>query len=94
MTRRAIAAALTPLKDEGARVNLEAIPPDVAFLAAGGVNGVLALGSTGEGILLSLAERKEVLAAFTACELPVIAHCGAQSPRHRRPGRACSNGRS
>ncbi len=76
---RAIAAALTPLADDGARVDLEAIPPYVAFLAAGGVNGVLALGSTGEGILLSVAERQQVLSAFTACELPVIAHCGAQT---------------
>ena len=76
---RAIAAALTPLTDAGARVDLEAIPPYVAFLAAGGVDGVLALGSTGEGILLSVAERQQVLSAFTACELPVIAHCGAQT---------------
>jgi dihydrodipicolinate synthase/N-acetylneuraminate lyase len=76
---RAIAAALTPLRDAGARVDLEAIPPYVAFLAAGGVDGVLALGSTGEGILLSVAERQQVLSAFTACELPVIAHCGAQT---------------
>jgi dihydrodipicolinate synthase/N-acetylneuraminate lyase len=79
MTVRAIAAALTPLRDEGSRVDLEAIPPYVAFLAAGGVNGVLALGSTGEGVLLSVSERKEVLSAFAACELPVIAHCGAQT---------------
>ena len=42
VTRRAIAAALTPLRDDGARVDLEAIPPYVGFLAAGGVNGVLA----------------------------------------------------
>ena len=79
MSQRAIAAALTPLADGGARVDLEAIPPYVAFLAAGGIDGVLALGSTGEGILLSVAERRQVLSAFTACELPVIAHCGAQS---------------
>jgi dihydrodipicolinate synthase/N-acetylneuraminate lyase len=79
MTKRAIAAALTPLRDEGARVDLEAIPPYAAFLAAGGVNGILALGSTGEGILLSAAERREVLAAFVTSELPVIAHCGAQT---------------
>lgn len=79
MTKRAIAAALTPLRDEGARVDLDAIPPYAAYLAAGGVNGILALGSTGEGILLSAAERREVLAAFVACELPVIAHCGAQT---------------
>ena len=37
------------------------------------------MGSTGEGILLSVSERKDVLSAFTASELPVIAHCGAQT---------------
>jgi dihydrodipicolinate synthase/N-acetylneuraminate lyase len=79
VTRRAIAAALTPLTGDGARIDLEAIPPYAAFLAAGGINGILALGSTGEGILLSVAERKDVLSAFAACELPVIAHCGAQT---------------
>ncbi len=79
MAPRAIAAALTPLTDDGARPDLDAIPPYVAFLAAGGIDGILALGSTGEGILLSVAERKDVLAAFAAGELPVIAHCGAQT---------------
>ena len=79
MPTRAIAAALTPLTDDGARPDLEAVPAYVAFLAAGGIDGILALGSTGEGILLSVAERKDVLSAFAACELPVIAHCGAQT---------------
>lgn len=79
MTKRAIAAALTPLRDDGARPDLDAIPPYAAFLAAGGMDGILALGSTGEGILLSVSERKDVLSAFAACELPVIAHCGAQT---------------
>jgi len=79
MTKRAIAAALTPLRDDGARPDLDAIAPYAAFLAAGGMNGILALGSTGEGILLSVSERKDVLSAFAACELPVIAHCGAQT---------------
>jgi dihydrodipicolinate synthase/N-acetylneuraminate lyase len=79
MARRAIAAALTPLRDEGAHPDLEAIPAYAAFLAAGGVDGILALGSTGEGILLSVSERKAVLSAFCGCGLPVIAHCGAQS---------------
>ena len=94
MTKRAIAAALTPLRDEGARPDLDAIPAYAAFLAAGGVDGILALGSTGEGILLSVSERKAVLSAFCGCGLPVIAHCGAQDDRrHRRVGRACGVGR-
>jgi dihydrodipicolinate synthase/N-acetylneuraminate lyase len=79
VTRRAYAAALTPLRDGGTAVDLDAIPAYAAFLAAGGVDGILALGTTGEGILLSVAEREAVLAVFVASGLPVIAHCGAQS---------------
>ena len=40
---------------------------------------MLALGTTGEGILLSPAERKRVTELFLAGGLKVIAHCGAQS---------------
>ena len=40
---------------------------------------MLALGTTGEGILLSLAERKTAITRFAAGPLPVLAHCGAQS---------------
>jgi 4-hydroxy-tetrahydrodipicolinate synthase len=76
---RAIAAALTPLKDGGATLDDEAFAPYVAYLRAGGVDGVLALGSTGEGILLDVDERKHALELFLAEPLPVIAHCGAQT---------------
>ena len=79
VTRRLFAAALTPLADGGESVDLDAVPGYMAVLAAGRVDGVLALGSTGEGILLTVAERTRVLAAFIACGLPVIAHCGAQT---------------
>jgi 4-hydroxy-tetrahydrodipicolinate synthase len=79
MPRRAIAAALTPLKDGGAALDEAAFGPYVAYLRDGGVDGVLALGSTGEGILLDVAERRRVLELFLAEPLPVIAHCGAQT---------------
>jgi dihydrodipicolinate synthase/N-acetylneuraminate lyase len=79
MAARAIAAALTPLKNGGAELDGAAFAPYVAFLQAGGVDGVLALGTTGEGILLSVAERKRVIDLFAAEPLPVIAHCGAQT---------------
>lgn len=79
MARRAIAAALTPLKDGGAALDEEAFAPYVSYLQDGGVDGVLALGSTGEGILFDVAERKRIVELFAAGPLPVIAHCGAQT---------------
>jgi dihydrodipicolinate synthase/N-acetylneuraminate lyase len=79
MAGRAIAAALTPLKDDGAALDEAAFAPYVAFLQAGGVDGVLALGTTGEGILLDVSERMRVIELFAAEPLPVIAHCGAQT---------------
>jgi dihydrodipicolinate synthase/N-acetylneuraminate lyase len=75
--RGAIAAALTPLRDGGSRVDEAAFGPYCDFLR--GLDGVLALGTTGEGILLSIEERKRVTELFLAGGLKVIAHCGAQS---------------
>jgi len=76
---RTIAAALTPLRDAGERLDDGAFPPYLEFLHAGGLDGILALGTTGEGILLDRGERKRALELFLAGPLPVIAHCGAQS---------------
>jgi dihydrodipicolinate synthase/N-acetylneuraminate lyase len=73
----AIAAALTPLRDGGALLDADAFGPYCDVLR--GLDGVLALGTTGEGILLSQAERKRVTELFLAGGLQVIAHCGAQS---------------
>src|SRR6185437_4115676 len=56
--------------------------PYLEFLAAGGVDGILALGTTGEGILLSTAERQRAAELFlgaSAGRLPVAVHCGAQT---------------
>jgi dihydrodipicolinate synthase/N-acetylneuraminate lyase len=79
MNARTIAAALTPLRDDGQTLDEGAFEPYLAFLADGGVDGVLALGTTGEGISLTLEERRNALARFAAGPLPVLAHCGAQS---------------
>jgi dihydrodipicolinate synthase/N-acetylneuraminate lyase len=78
----AFAAALTPLRDGGSALDEAAFGGYVDFLAAGGIDGVLALGTTGEGILLSRAERRRALELFVAASagrLPVAAHCGAQT---------------
>src|SRR5919201_908398 len=79
MVRGALAAAVTPLRDEGAALDEDAFGPYVEFLAAGGLDGVLVLGTTGEGILLSAAERRRAAELFLEGPLPVIVHCGAQT---------------
>src|SRR5581483_4594596 len=77
---RTIAAALTPFTPGGAGLDLDAVGPYLAFLAAGGVDGILLLGTTGEGVSCSLSERKLLLSSTVADgTLPVLAHCGAQT---------------
>ena len=82
MLRGALAAALTPLKDAGEALDEAAIPPYVDFLAAGGVDGLLALGTTGEGFLLPVEQRRRAAQLFVEASggrLQVAVHCGAQS---------------
>jgi dihydrodipicolinate synthase/N-acetylneuraminate lyase len=82
MLRGAIAAALTPLKDAGEALDEAAVAPYVDFLGAGGVDGLLALGTTGEGFLLPLEQRRRAAQLFVESgrgRLQVAVHCGAQS---------------
>lgn len=82
MIHGALAAALTPLRDEGAALDESAFAPYAEFLLAGGVAGILALGTTGEGISLRTRERRRAVALFAdaiAGRATVIAHCGAQT---------------
>ena len=81
MLRGALAAAVTPLRDGGAALDEGAIGPYAEFLAAGGLDGVFALGTTGEGLLLSLPERRRAAEAFCGGPLPVVVHAGAQTTR-------------
>jgi len=76
---RTLAAALTPLADGGSSLDEAAVGPYLSFLATGGVDGILLTGTTGEGMLLSVAERKRLLELAVRGPLDVIAHCGAQS---------------
>src|ERR1043166_5216059 len=85
MLRGALAAAVTPLRDDGAALDEDAFRPYLDFLAAGGLDGVLALGTTGEGILLSAAERRRAAELFLEGPLPVIVHWGAKPPAERAP---------
>jgi dihydrodipicolinate synthase/N-acetylneuraminate lyase len=82
MLRGALAAALTPLRDAGEALDEAAFGPYVDFLAAGGVDGLLALGSTGEGFLLPVEQRLRAAQLFVEAaqgRLLVAVHCGAQS---------------
>jgi dihydrodipicolinate synthase/N-acetylneuraminate lyase len=82
MLRGAVAAAVTPLRDEGRALDEDAVAPYVDFLAAGGVDGILALGTTGEGILLGVDERRRVAELCVAAadgRIQVAVHAGAQT---------------
>ena len=61
-----IVAAVTPLADGGERLDDDAIWPLAAFFAEHGADGVFACGTTGEGILLSLDERRSAAVAYRA----------------------------
>jgi dihydrodipicolinate synthase/N-acetylneuraminate lyase len=80
MLRGALAAAVTPLRDDA--FDAAAVRPYLDFLAGHGLDGVLALGTTGEGVLFSTEERREIATAFVAGaggRLQVAVHCGAQT---------------
>src|SRR3954471_19189953 len=82
MLRGAIAAALTPLGGGGAVLDEDAFGPYVDFLASHGLDGILALGTTGEGVLLDLDERRRVAELYVEASggrLQAAVHCGAQS---------------
>ena len=82
MLKGALAAAATPLRDGGAKLDEDAFPPLVEFFADNGLDGVFALGTTGEGLLLTLEERRRAADLFVeACagRLTVVVHCGAQT---------------
>jgi dihydrodipicolinate synthase/N-acetylneuraminate lyase len=80
----AIAAAVTPLADGGNELDEAAFGPLVRFLADGGVDGLLACGTTGEGVLLSTDERRRAVERFLE-ERPdgfrIAVHAGAQTTR-------------
>lgn len=76
---RFLAAAATPLTEGGAALDDAAFDPLLEFLAAGGLDGLLALGTTGEGFLLSVDERERAAELFASGPLAVIVHAGAQT---------------
>jgi dihydrodipicolinate synthase/N-acetylneuraminate lyase len=80
----ALAAAVTPLRDGGDTLDEAPFGAYLEFLAAAGLDGILALGTTGEGILLAPDERRrsaELFVTTAGDRLDVAVHCGAQTTR-------------
>lgn len=81
--RPLIVAAVTPLTDGGATLDEAAIAPYAAFLEQHGADGVFACGTTGEGVLLSLDERRRAAIGFrNALDGLLVIHAGAQTTAH------------
>jgi dihydrodipicolinate synthase/N-acetylneuraminate lyase len=82
--RGALAASITPLRALGAEPDDDAFGPLCDFYVEAGLDGVLALGTAGEGILLSVDERRRVADLFLQAadnRLQIAVHCGAQTTR-------------
>ena len=77
-----LAASVTPLLSGGDRLDEDAFGPLVERYVAAGLDGILAFGTNGEGVLFSVEERRRGLRLFVeaaAGRLDVAAHCGAQT---------------
>jgi len=77
-----LAASVTPLLPGGEDFDVDAFGPLLERYVAAGLDGVLAFGTNGEGVLFSVEERKRGLRLFVeaaAGRLDTAAHCGAQT---------------
>jgi dihydrodipicolinate synthase/N-acetylneuraminate lyase len=77
-----LAASVTPLLAGGDRLDAVAFGPLLDRYADAGLDGILAFGTNGEGVLFSVEERRAGLRLFVeaaAGRLDVAAHCGAQT---------------
>jgi len=78
--RPLIPAGVTPLSPDGQALHLEAVGPYAAFLEAHGADGAFVCGTTGEGVLLRLDERRAVVEAYRrAVSGVLVVHAGAQT---------------
>jgi dihydrodipicolinate synthase/N-acetylneuraminate lyase len=82
MLKGALAASVTPLRESGDAVDEDAFGPLVDFYVDTGLDGLLALGTAGEGILLTVSERRLVADLFLQAadrRLQIAIQCGAQT---------------
>jgi dihydrodipicolinate synthase/N-acetylneuraminate lyase len=82
MLKGALAASVTPLRAVGEDVDADAFDSLVDFYVESGLDGILALGTAGEGILLSSEERRRAADLFLQAadrRLQVAVQCGAQT---------------
>src|SRR5919202_5048480 len=82
MLRGAVAAAVTPLRDAGEALDEDVFAAYVDLLVGAGVDGILALGTTGEGFLLPVERRMRAAQLFVDAaggRIAVAVHAGAQS---------------
>ncbi|MGH3065463.1 MAG: dihydrodipicolinate synthase family protein [Gaiellaceae bacterium] len=82
MLRGAFAASVTPLTDHGSALDEDAFGPLMDFFVESGLDGILALGTAGEGILLRPEERRRAADLFLQASdrrLQIAVHCGAQT---------------
>src|ERR1700722_14855567 len=80
--RGTLAAAVTPLTAANGAIDGDGIAAAVDFYARAGLDGILALGTTGEGILFSVDERRRAADEFVIAahnRFAVVVHCGAQT---------------
>ena len=73
---------MTPLLPGGTGLDEDAFGPLVERFVAGGLDGILAFGTNGEGVLFSVAERLRGIELFVeaaAGRLDIAAQCGAQT---------------
>ena len=78
----ALAASITPLRASGSELDDAAFEPLVDFFVEAGLDGILALGTAGEGILLEERERRIAADLFLQAasnRLQVAVQCGAQT---------------
>lgn len=79
VVRGVIPPLLTPLTDNGEKVDENALRAHVDWLIVKGIHGLMPCGTTGEGPLLTVSERQrvvEVVMATVDRRVPVIAHVG------------------